>query len=87
MFTSLHEKMWNKSVLKRCLFCIVSITVQSMPKIIKSTSIIVFIGIEAPGTKTRFWGRASFKKKSKDKYIIDVKCEYHLDYQPMSPGH
>ena len=48
--------------------------------------ITVFIRIEAPGAKTKFWGGVSFKNNRKDQYIVGAIHEYNFNCKPMSPG-
>ena len=43
----------------------------------------VFIRIEAPGAKTKFWGVPLFKK-SNDQYITDAALKYNLVCEPIS---
>ena len=47
----------------------------------------VFIRIEPPGTKTKFWQGASSKKKSKYQTIVGAAYGKNLDYEPANPGH
>ena len=45
--------------------------------------ITVFIRIEAPGAKTKFW-RVPLLIKSKDQYITGAAVEYKFDCEPIS---